>query len=153
MNLNEFNRFLLVFIGFKNIISVLKYMKKKTQEQIKTIHNKNSNIRQKKLNCQLLCKYCNNQFNLNNCNRHLSSYRCQSMKTELMKNIDFVENIYIQQLSYLKRFLLKVDDEKDITKYKDYILSHDPTKYMIHDLINNCNGKLDSKLIDTIYNC
>ena len=75
------------------------------------------------------------------------------MKTELMKNIDFVENIYIQQLSYLKRFLLKVDDEKDITKYKDYILSHDPTKYMIYDLINDCNEKLDSKLIDTIYNC
>jgi len=72
------------------------------------------------------------------------------MKTELMKNIDFVENIYIQQLSYLKRFLLKIDNEY-FEKYKDYILSHDPTKYMIYDLINDCNGKLDSKLIETIF--
>jgi len=125
-------------------------MKKKTLEQIKTIHNNNSSSRQKKLDCQLQCKYCNNTFNLNNCNRHFGSYRCQSMKTELMKNIDFVENIYIQQLSYLKRFLLKIDKE-DFLKYKDYILSHDPTKYMIYDLINDCNGKLDSKLIDTIF--
>ena len=67
-----------------------------------------------------------------------------------MKNIDFVENIYIQQLSYLKRFLLKIDNEY-FEKYKDYILSHDPTKYMIYDLINDCNGKLDSNSIDTIF--
>ena len=55
-------------------------------------------------------------------------------------------------INIFKTVFTEGDDEKDITKFKDYILSHDPTKYMIYDLINDCNGKLDSKLIDTIYN-
>jgi hypothetical protein len=121
-------------------------MKKKTPEQIKTIHNNSSNVRQKKIDCQLQCMYCNSIFNLNNCNRHFHSMKCSNMKIEVIKKPDFLENEYIQKLTYLKLFLIKVDDEKDITKYKDYILSHDPTKYMIYDLINDCNGKMDSKL-------
>ena len=83
------------------------------------------------------CPACNCKTQINQWNRHSKTKKHErSMALFKEDNPDFKESIFLFKLKNL-RILLSAGDEKDLGKEIAYVLSTDPSTYVITDVVNS----------------
>ena len=83
------------------------------------------------------CPACNCKTQINQWNRHSKTEKHKrSMALFKEDNPEFKESTFLFKLANL-RILLSAGDEKDLGKEIAYVLSTDPSTYVITDLVNS----------------